>query len=490
MNMLFSRFLPALFLVEAIFLMLLVERGFDLGFVRILYISAIALIATQTIRSRLLNRNTALIQLDIFFLAMFFFVHFWVWMAIDLGLILDRSAIAPYAESVNKAVALAFLGMTVFVLAYNVPREKVQDTKRGRTYVPRWRAVGVGLFLAGFFCWVLYVGVYGRAAFEGSYTGTSVGGLLATSLYLAHSILTKLGIVLILTSSASRPWRPALLLLYGLMVLILLSYLVQGDRSEFVLTVAVLLFTYDRYVQRIGMKVVAGGIIALALLMSAVQIARNSDERSLSSIWQAITELELETAFESSANNIGSSGMVYLAAVNIVPDEEEYFYGELKLHELAGILPYLRRLVFTEEQLADVSTTSDFMTRQILGEHADSGTGTTVVADLYIDFGVPGVVLGLALLGYISGFLNARASASMSMLAAVMFGYFAGVLTILPRYSFLKLIRALLWPYVMLWLIQKLLVGQRGNRAARPRVVGFSKGHLVAVDPSRPKASR
>jgi oligosaccharide repeat unit polymerase len=251
---------------------------------------------------------------------------------------------------------------------------------------------------------------------------------------------------------------------------VLLVYLVQGDRSEFVYTLAVAVFAYSSYYRRISLPVMLAGVAGLALLMSAVQIARNAQHRSVDAIVEAATESGSASVSAGLANVSGSGG-VLLGAVTAVPDDHDYFMGELKVLEILGIIPYGRSLFLDETLERDYNNSSNFLTWYILGPNASYGVGTTIVADPYVDFGVPGVALAMFTLGFLANLLRDRAESSTSMTYAVLYCYFAALLVMLPRYSFLMIVRGLIWPMIFFWLIRKLLVGRQPRRV---RVAGVA----------------
>lgn len=55
------------------------------------------------------------------------------------------------------------------------------------------------------------------------------------------------------------------------------------------------------------------------------------------------------------------------------------------------------------------STSSEIVRSFTLGDHANHGTGTTIISDLYLDFGVFYVFIGMAILGLIWGLIKNRA---------------------------------------------------------------------------------
>ena len=286
-------------------------------------------------------------------------------------------------------------------------------------------------------------------------------------MYLLQSILLKLGILIILIAKADRRrFIPRCPVALGVLGVVLLMLLVLGDRSEFIYTIAVVLFAYSLFYRPIPLPVLVGGVAVLSLLMSAVQEARRHDERSVGQIVEALDSATDSVSVSAGLTGISSSGGVLLAAVTAVPDQHPYFLGELKLQEILGIVPFGRSIFLSPAAAADYSNTSTFLTWYVLGPNSTAGTGTTIVADLYIDFGVPGVVLGLLLLGYIVSLVRERATQSTSITYAVLFCYFAGLMVLLPRYSFFQIIRGLLWPLAFFWLLRK-VTGLADKRRVR-----------------------
>lgn len=461
----------AVALVASIASLFAVPDGYSEQTVGVIVVLAIALILIQGISNAWLRKTTGWFQIDMLFVLSFFFVHFWMWASFSLDLVDARSLSPKYLDNANYCAALSFFALCAFLFGYNVIPRISRGQRAAIVDRERWLNVGYILFFAGAAGALAYAAVFGAAAFQGSYSGSVVGGLPLRTLYVLQGILVKLGIAIVLISKADRrhlvPRCPVVLLVFSG---VLLMYLVQGDRSEFVYTLAVAVFAYSSFYRRISLPVLLAGIAALALLMSAVQIARNAQNRSVGAIVEAASESR-DVSVMAGLANISSSGGVLLAAVTAVPEDHDYFVGELKALELLGIIPFGRALFFDKTVPPQYFNSSSYLTWYVLGPNATSGVGTTIVADPYVDYGAAGVGVALFVLGFLANLLRDRSESSTSMTYAVLYCYFAALLVMLPRYSFLMIVRGLIWPIIFFWLIRKLLVGRQPRRVRMAGVV-------------------
>ena len=186
---------------------------------------------------------------------------------------------------------------------------------------------------------------------------------------------------------------------------------------------------------------------------SAARIARTYDERSVDAIVDAALSGNEEVSISSGFANVASSGGLTFIALQAVPNEHDFFRGRLKVNEALGIIPFGRFFFGDKSSAVRYRNTSEWLTWYTLGPNSSWGVGTNLVADLYLDFGPGGVVAGMFLLGIILGVIKRKSAAGSSLLVLVLYCYFAGLLAILPRYSFLVIMRAILWPLALLIVI-------------------------------------
>ena len=445
----------------ALYCFLSVKRGYDEYFILTLVYLSTILIIVQGINNYLIRKRKSWFQIDIMFLIMFFFVHFWLWLAIHYKLTDFMWVSNSYLKNVNYSVALSLLGMTAFILGYNSALENHKASDTTLMAASHWKKTGYIIFYSGAILTVLYAFYFGAQAFTGNYTGSAVGGLLTRSIYLLQGILLKLGILIILITHADKnKIIPNCKLPIIILAVVLSMLLILGDRSEFIYTLSVVLFAYARFYKKITLPVMVVGIMTIAFLMSVVQVARTAKNRSLSELSDVMLSHSQDTSVLQGLNGISASAGVLLGGVTAIPEKYDYFMGELKIVELLGIVPYGRALLLDGDTIGKYGTSSQFLTWYMLGPDSKTGTGTTIVADIYVDFGPIGVVLALFLLGYIANYSYIKVDKSSSIMGAVVFCYFAGLLVMMPRYSFLMIIRGLIWPTIIMWLIKSLFISK------------------------------
>ncbi len=450
-----------LFFIVSLFLFLIIKDGYDPLAVVMMASFAAFMIIHQGVTNYTVRKNENWFQIDLIFLLMFFLVHFWLWIAVQYGFAEGIWKSTAYLGRVNYAVALSLLGMAAFLLGFNLKTNINAPQAKGVIFHVQWEKLGFILFYAGAGLTVSYALFFGASAFEGGYAGSEVGGLGTRSIYLLQGILLKLGILILLILNAdNESFIPKCRIPLLVLASVLGMFLVLGDRSEFLYTLAVVLFAYTRYFRRIPLSVLVVGFVAIIFMMSVVQFSRKAETRSLSTMYEVAGSNSSSISTTQGLNGISVSGKVLLGAVNAVPKHHAYFYGDLKIVELLGIIPYGRTLFLDLVSSQKFGTSSDFLTWYIRGPNSKTGTGTTIVADLYLDYGPFGVVTGLFLLGFIANYVHIKASHMDTMVNAVIFCYFAGLLTVLPRYNFLMIIRGLIWPVIFLWVMRPFIEAQ------------------------------
>ncbi|MEE3240420.1 MAG: O-antigen polymerase [Pseudomonadota bacterium] len=446
----------SLFLIVSFIMFILSPDGWNTSFVNTIIFLTLLLFFNQVLICKFIKKEKGIIQLELVFFMMFFFTILWIWFAGFIGLAEIGRLPQGYDEVVNYSVSLSFFAISTFLFAYNLHHKQVKgnDTNFLSRKNKGWIRVGNIIFYSGVLMVFLYVFVFGTASFIGSYIGHE-GNLLTRALYLLQSIFVKVGIIICLVTQSDKTRRmPKIkhhIIPFGF---VLLMYVFTGDRSELIFTLATAVFAYSVSFKHIPLSVVLVGVLVLGILSSAVRIFREYDERTLGSLVELILNPSEEVSVEGGVANIASSGLLLLAATNAVPEKFDYFNGKLKVMEALGVIPFGR---FFFGDFAGAShyekkdyNTSFWLTWLVIGPQATWGVGTNIVADLYIDFGPLGVFLGMYFLGFLGGYFKTRFHVSNSLVFIFMYCYFAGFMTILPRYGILSIIRGLLWPFLLI----------------------------------------
>ena len=185
-----------------------------------------------------------------------------------------------------------------------------------------------------------------------------------------------------------------------IMILILYSILISVSGSRYVvLRMTSILFVSYIYTVRpkIRIMLLVAGILFLALLSTLQGLTRNRDGTSLSdasgliSRSQSISPLTQEFAF--------SITTLHIATENI-PSKFDYNYGLTLLPEFLFIIPGARSFVFNIFNIPYSETHSTVVITLLGYETLErGGLGSSSIADVYISYGVLGVLCVFLLFG-------------------------------------------------------------------------------------------
>ena len=81
-------------------------------------------------------------------------------------------------------------------------------------------------------------------------------------------------------------------------------------------------------------------------------------------------------------------------SVMTVPEREDYYYGKHQLYYITSVIPFVSSFIKIGQP------SSARLTEIIVGPDALFGTGTTILADFYLDFGIWGVLICMFVFGY------------------------------------------------------------------------------------------
>ncbi len=147
-----------------------------------------------------------------------------------------------------------------------------------------------------------------------------------------------------------------------------------------------------------------------------------------------------ESEYSEPSFNITAIGL--RAGINRISSWDDFFWGRFKLVSLSSLVPYSSRLFMGEE--TEITGSSEALKDTMIGLHRKWGTGTNIITDAYLDFGVFGVVIQLFFLGFMARriTINAiRQGGVYLMLLPLMIIYYAQF----PRYSLDFPLRAIIW---------------------------------------------
>jgi hypothetical protein len=359
----------------------------------------------------------------------------------------NRFLDVSFVEKSNASLLLSTVGVLAFDLGYSIRFRHVSVDSKSHAYglVP-WLLVG-GL--------AAVVAIYWRSglssALVGAYVGSTTGDVTTDGIYFlctAFSMWTSGAFVFQLARRSKV--SPVLWVGMAIVAVWSMALLVMGDRNNFFLIVLVLVGGYATFVKRVPLLILIAGVFCAFFVYNVVEVARKTEDRSFQAIRQVASNgQDVPRGLEE--GSFGITTITSRAALSVVEEETGYFYGKFKLIGFAGIVPYSRSLFVAQTDRFEAS--SRVLTYWMVGPYGTWGVGSNVISDAYLDFGAPGVIVFLFLLGLLGKYVEVKASANPTSMKWVT-AYLLTVATFaeMARYTVDFPVRCIVWGLLIFYL--------------------------------------
>ena len=187
----------------------------------------------------------------------------------------------------------------------------------------------------------------------------------------------------------------------GILVFVLLT-MNLGDRGPIITVLSSLcgslLISTNKHISW-GQLVI--GMAVVASLFTMIGLARGISGESMYDKMQMVEARPDETCLPITAE-LAASQQILQYAIEYVPEKYDYFYGGFQLRQILAAIPFSSRVtsLFIDQDWR-LRSSAFFMTYLIQGDFYAYGNGTSLIADLYMSFGIIGVILGMLWLGRI-----------------------------------------------------------------------------------------
>lgn len=193
-----------------------------------------------------------------------------------------------------------------------------------------------------------------------------------------------------------------------------------------------------------------------------IEVYRDSDERTLNSLIEVVDKkyfntdsgLDSEKDFFSEENSLFTTTVGVRGTFFLIPNKDTFSLGYYQFVGVVGVIPFVKGIILSENDLA---TTSSYLTYYLKGKNSPMGIGTNIISDLYIDFGLPGVLIGMFFLGRYIVFIERKIrDTNYSILWFCI--YFVSFATIaeMPRYNYSFPLRNCIWVLVVIYIFEYL----------------------------------
>lgn len=400
-------------------------------------------------------------RIDIFFLLGFFIVHFqWVVMFALSDIIPENiSRVWVNPIFVNYGVWLSVVGGVAWILGYSI--KSISKAKAEYYYVYRYN----NLLNFTIILFVLFLATVGGdflsgGVYKGS-GGESSGEGISAYIQLLFSVCIIILTVFVIMENKKFyrgnifrwvwGFEKKYLLLVSFYIILFLSVGDRGGPISLLITILVLI---GGLIRSFKLRELVLIVLVGAVMMTAIGLGRGitSDQSVLSS---GLKELEFDSGYSPTLQLAGSIRTLFHALAN-VPERSDFFYGRLWLGGIMSPFPFLQStyLDLTNSESYELSS-SGYITYLVYGRNPPSGEGTSLIADIYLNFGLPGILVMMFIFGMVIKKVNYLAFLENNYRWVIIAAIIASVCFFFGRASLFIVLRPILWSFVISFLFVK-----------------------------------
>jgi hypothetical protein len=393
---------------------------------------------------------------DLVFMLAFFLFHFGylgLWL---FGLVPYAYKPMYYLSLYPKTMFIVNLGMISFLLGYEIFAPRSIGVGVRKIPAPLWTLVGLAVMLGAMAIHIVYIFVVGAETWlaEGYMVAAHMDRYVGyPRLWVLHSLFFALGLGVYLVSVALRHRR----LFYGkfgitLFVIYFTLLAFEGQRGEMLKVGFVLLLVRHYLVKPIKLRWLAMCFILALAAFSAISIVRGVAALDPGKMMKELEyaketqQLQWYNPFVEMGGSVGTVNQT----THLVPDDQPYWYGRSYVQAIIHIVPYLAS---SKAGQYFGATPGQWLTLTLSGPKA-AGKGFSISGEGYLNFGLLGVFLHMALIGFFYRRLYAAFLKTMSPSRALVFIVFVGLMAISVRNHSGQLIAPLARIIVVAWLLK------------------------------------
>jgi hypothetical protein len=389
-----------------------------------------------------------------------------------------------YPENISYCLLLASLGLSSFFCGEQVyfnKSNRIKIIKKSiiysnyeniNKYLYRIRNVNSVIVLITFILFFLYIRSLGLDSYFGFAYGdlTKVVGAFSTHFGFAYTIL--LFLLILIELSRIVLLRPKSFLAYilewdkkvlAVILITLVPFVLSGDRGSYLQPLALVIVPYFILVKPLRFKQAIFFIVVGAFVMVLV-----SDTRGGQSIgWQEAFYTRIDSVSNPAkwptmelANSFGTFNI----ATAYFPEKYSYNYGVNLFYRTASLVPFSSFItdIKNKNKENDYIFSSDLFFTNILTKGTfSSGSGTSSLADVYMDFGPYGIPVVLFVWGLVMAWISQRAVTTFSVVFVFLYAYYTYFGIYVNRSSFFYGWNSFIWVLIIYYFINRLYLLRR-----------------------------
>lgn len=341
---------------------------------------------------------------------------------------------------IPRASALALLGISAYIFGSFLYLPKANSIRQYTLsdYIPNNHLSYIAAFT-----FLLYIATGGYAALSGAYSGSGAQASPVAS-YIFIFTPAFLFSALIIEFNNIRAKNTVQFKLKNvnkvtllITIIFVMMILATGSRTLPMQVVLLFMGLFTLLYRQISFSMFLILVVAGMLIMFCFVLLRGYQQEGSFSI--------MDIAMDLIINNRNS----YVAIEYV--QKHGVTYGMSMSSSLLAPFPFLQNIIITLFGLDAFEMASSLViTKVTFGEVSELGLGTNIIADIYMSFGAPGVLILMCCLGYFISMILAKAKTNIY--ALVCYGIMISYAVFLVRAEFFFFLRFLLWSLFIVYI--------------------------------------
>lgn len=380
---------------------------------------------------------------DIIFLGFYTLFHLGYVTLYALGLIEYAEQIIWFPTSMAKSMFIINLGLVGFLFGYELAGPKQDVIEYEPVKIPTWYwsaisffiiaaglllhimclfMIGIDIIMAYGYVVIANIARYSSARLEILFWAANTMGVVGTIIYTVTSSLRH-----------GKLFHSKTVL--TLVIIFAAMFLLEGDRGVFIrMTMAAILIRHY-FIKKIPMAFFVGFLVAAFALMTAVGVVRAVvlSPSKMVEEYKRVREAG-KVDWRSPFIETGSSFRVVSIITNDVPQKEPYWKGQSFISATIRIVPFLDGITQRLRLRGPPSygsSPAQWITYTYAGREA-TGMGFSVCTEGYLNFGYPGALLELLMIGFFVRWIVIKFSQHPSAAwAIIMLGFLGASFTLI-----------------------------------------------------------
>lgn len=398
-------------------------------------------------------------RLDVLFLIGFAIVHFqWSLMLFNGVQPVYIKYIHYVSNYINYGTWLSILSILMWMLGYNWFPLKL---KKQVEYIVNYNR----LFWFVSICFILFLMLAGKNFLSGGVYKGQGGDAAGAGISVYFQLLLQIGILALTTMVVVKYkalyensiilWLKQIDKRYFILAFsYILIFLSTGDRGASIQISMTFLVLFGALVRPISLKEFFIIIFIGAIIMTLIGLGRSSSSNE-NILLAGADKAKFSSNYDVTIELADSARTLY-SALNNVPNHHDYFYGELWIAKFLAVVPMSQNIYMQLSNTKEYELGSaGYITYLRFGTHPRSGEGTSLIGDIYLNFGVLGDLLFMFLLGLFMKKLQNKLNTQENLYWIVAAGIFASLTFYMSRSNLFVTLRPVLWGIILVYLFTR-----------------------------------